>query len=54
MVKDARLTVGAGYGWGSEPAQRITDVLGGPDEGFSAKLVWSRFRALFGFEVGVN
>jgi hypothetical protein len=54
IVKDARLTVGAGYGWGSEAAPRITDVLGGPDEGFSAKLVWSRFRALFGFEVGIN
>ncbi len=54
IVKSARLTVGAGYGWGSAPAPRVTDVLGGADDGFDAKFVYSRFRVLFGFELGVN
>ncbi|MGB5301630.1 MAG: hypothetical protein WBN79_06015 [Gemmatimonadota bacterium] len=53
-VKTARLTVGAGYGWGSSPAPRITDVLQGADEGREAKYVYSRFRLLFGFELGVD
>jgi hypothetical protein len=54
VVKTARLTVGAGYGWGSQPAPLITDVLGGAEEGFEAKYVYSRFRVLFGFELGVD
>ena len=54
MVKSARLTVGAGYGWGSAPAPEITDVLEGQEEGLEAKYVYSRFRVLFGFELGVN
>jgi hypothetical protein len=52
MVSNARLTVGAGYGWGSSPAPRLADVLG--DEGVEAKYVYSRFRVLFGFELGVK
>ena len=54
VVKDARLTVGAGYGCGSSPAPRITDVLQGADEGREARYVYSRFRLLFGFEIGVD
>jgi hypothetical protein len=54
MVRSARLTVGAGYGWGSSLALGVTDVLGGQDEGFEAKYVYRRFRVLFGFELGVN
>jgi hypothetical protein len=53
-IKSARLTVGAGYGWGSAPAPRLTDVLQGADEGREAKYVYSRFRLLFGFELGVD
>jgi hypothetical protein len=54
VVKSSRLTIGIGYGWGDSPAPRITDVLGGADEGFSARYVYSRLRLLFGFEAGVG
>ncbi len=53
-VSSARLTLGAGYGWGSAPAPRITDVLQGADEGREANIVYSRIRLLFGFELGVD
>lgn len=54
VVKSSRLTLGIGYGWGDSPAPRITDILGGEGEGFSARYVYSRFRLLFGFEAGVG
>ena len=52
IVERARVTLGAGYGWGSEPAHRITDLIG--DEDFEAKYVFKRFRVLFGFELVTN
>jgi hypothetical protein len=52
LVERARVTLGAGYGWGSEPADRITDLIG--DEDFEANYVFKRVRVLFGFELVTN
>ena len=54
LVNGSRLTVGAGYGWGSALAPMITDVIGGAGDGFDARFVYKRFRILFGFELGVE
>jgi hypothetical protein len=54
MVSSARLTLGAGYGWGNSPASAILDVLGDENEGLEARYVYRRLRILFGFELGVN
>ena len=48
----ARVTLGAGYGWGSRAADRITDLIG--DEEIEARYVFKRFRLLFGFELITN
>lgn len=53
-VKSARLTVGVGYGWGSEPAPELTDILPDEDLGLDPRYVYSRLRLLFGFELGVD
>ena len=53
-VKSARLTVGAGYGWGSAPAPGLIDVLPGETGQLDPRYVYSRFRILFGFELGVD
>ncbi len=51
-VRLARVTLGAGYGWGNHPADRITDLIG--DEDIEAQYVYHRFRVLFGFELITN
>jgi len=51
-VSRARVTVGAGYGWGSQPADQITDLI--MDEDIEARYVFKRFRVLFGFELITN
>ncbi len=51
-VELARVTLGAGYGWASAPADRITDLI--RDEDFEANYVYKRFRVLFGFELITN
>ena len=53
-VGSARLTLGAGYGWGSKVDQSLTDALGEEDEDFEATFVYRSFRFLFGFEIGVG
>jgi len=53
-VKSARLTVGAGYGWGSAPAPELTNILPGGEGELDPRYVYSRFRILFGFELGVD
>ena len=52
VVERARVMLGAGFGWGSRPADRITDLIG--DEDFEANYVFKRFRVLFGFELVTN
>ncbi len=54
IVGPARLTLGAGYGWGSKVDQRLTDLLREEDEDFEATFVYRSFRFLFGFEIGVS
>lgn len=51
-VTRARVTLGAGYGWGSASADRITDLIG--DEDIEAQYVYHRLRFLFGFELVTN
>ncbi len=51
-VTRARVTLGAGYGWGNAPADRITDLIG--DENIQAQYVYHRLRLLFGFELVTN
>ncbi|MBK5096846.1 MAG: hypothetical protein JJE01_03605 [Gemmatimonadetes bacterium] len=53
-VKTARLTVGVGYGWGSKAAPELADLLPGAEGELDPKYVYSRFRILFGFELGVG
>jgi len=52
IVTRARVTLGVGYGWGSEPADRITDLIG--DEDIEAQYVYHRLRLLLGFELVTN
>jgi hypothetical protein len=53
-VKSARLTVGLGYGWGSADAPELTDLLPDEDIELDPRYIYSRFRILFGFELGVD
>jgi hypothetical protein len=53
VVSSARITLGAGYGWGNEPAQELTDLLREQDPDFDAKFVYRSFRLMFGFELGL-
>ncbi len=54
VVRSARLTLGLGYGWGSEVDQELTDLLREEKEDFEATYVYQNFRLLFGFEIGVD
>jgi hypothetical protein len=54
MVSGARLTLGAGYGWGSSSASALLDVVGDENEGLEPRYVYRRLRILFGFELGMN
>jgi hypothetical protein len=51
-VRLARVTIGAGYMWGSDPAEAIADLIG--DEDLDPIYVYHRFRLLFGFELITN
>ncbi len=51
-VTRARVTLGAGYGWGSHPADRLADRIGG--EEVEPQYVYKRLRVLFGFELVTN
>ncbi len=46
------MTIGAGYGWGSRPAERLADLI--ENEEVEPKYVYKRFRLLFGFELISN
>lgn len=52
--RSARLTLGIGYGWGSETAQGLTEVLREEDPDFEATYAYRSIRLLFGFEIGVD
>ena len=54
VVRSARLTLGLGYGWGSEVDQELTDLLREEKEDFEATYVYQSLRLLFGFEIGVD
>jgi hypothetical protein len=54
VVRSARLTLGIGYGWGSELDRELTDLLQNEDEDFSATYVYQSVKLLFGFEIGVG
>ncbi len=51
-VRLARVTIGAGYSWGSRPAERLADLIEG--EEVEPKYVYKRVRLLFGFELITN
>jgi hypothetical protein len=51
-VRLARVTVGAGYSWGSRPADRLADLIEG--EEVEPRYVYKRVRLLFGFELITN
>jgi hypothetical protein len=53
-VGTALLTLGIGYGWGSELDQELTDVLRQDDPDFQATYVYRSIKLLFGFEIGVG
>ncbi|MCL7972105.1 MAG: hypothetical protein M8866_08495, partial [marine benthic group bacterium] len=54
VVRSARLTLGLGYGWGSQVDRELTDLLREESEAFQATYVYRSLRLLFGFEIGVN
>lgn len=54
VVRSARLTLGIGYGWGSEVDRELTDLLKREDEDFVATYVYRSIKFLFGFEIGVG
>jgi hypothetical protein len=54
VVSSARLTLGAGYGWGSSSVPELLDVLDDESEDVEPRYVYRRLRTLFGFELGVN
>lgn len=53
-VGSARLTLGAGFAWGQEVDQELTELIQPVDEDFEATYVYRGFRFLFGVEFGVN
>ena len=53
-VGPALLTLGAGYGWGSEVGRELTNLIQPGDEGFEATYVYRSIKLLFGFEIGVG
>ena len=50
----ARLTLGAGFAWGEQVDQQLTELIKPVDEEFEATYVYRGFRFLFGLEFGVN
>lgn len=54
VVRSARLTLGIGYGWGSEVDKELTDLLREEKEDFEATYVYRSIKLLFGFEIGVG
>jgi hypothetical protein len=54
VVRSARLTLGIGYGWGSEIDKEITDLLRQENANFEARYVYRSIKLLFGFEIGVG
>ena len=54
VVRSARLTLGIGYGWGSQVDRELTDLLKEEKEDFEATYVYRSIRLLFGFEIGVG
>jgi hypothetical protein len=54
VVRSARLTLGIGYGWGSEVDRELTDLLQEEKEDFEATYVYRSIKLLFGFEIGVG
>ena len=53
-VSSALFTVGAGYGWGSQVDQQLTDILRDENNDLEATYVYRSIRVLFGFEIGVS
>jgi hypothetical protein len=54
VIKSARLTLGLGFGWGSEVDQELTDILRQEDPDFEATYEFRSIKLLFGFEIGVG
>lgn len=54
VVRSARLTLGIGYGWGSEVDSELTDLLKEEKEDFEATYAYRSIKLLFGFEIGVG
>ena len=54
VLRSARLTLGIGYGWGSEVDRELTDLLKEEKEDFEATYVYRSIKLLFGFEIGVG
>lgn len=54
VLRSARLTLGIGYGWGSEVDSELTDLLKEEKEDFEATYVYRSIKLLFGFEIGVG
>lgn len=54
VLRSARITLGVGYGWGSEIDRELTDVLKQEDEDFEATYVYRSIKLLFGFEIGLG
>ncbi len=46
------MTIGVGYTWGSEVAERLADLI--EDEEVEPQFVYKRVRLLFGFELITN
>jgi hypothetical protein len=53
-VSSALFTIGGGYGWGSKVDDQLTGLLPDEEADLEAKYVYSNFRVLFGFEIGVD
>ncbi|MFC2085711.1 hypothetical protein ACFLRO_00710 [Bacteroidota bacterium] len=51
-VGPALMTLGLGYGWGEKSARELLDIIGDDSE-LKPIYVYTNFRALFGFEIGV-
>jgi hypothetical protein len=50
-VGQVRLTLGAGYAWGREIDERLTEILRERDENLEATYVYTSLRLIFGFEI---
>lgn len=53
-VGSALFTVGGGYGWGSVVDDQLTGLLPDQKGDLEAKYVYTSFRILFGFEIGID